>query len=89
LKFTIEELWNGSIAPCEKCGCNDSEIKELICLMQRNGEKLKEDMDSKQLSVLEKMSDCFDEYVCRMTVLAFCDGFSLGCRLTSEALLDV
>lgn len=72
----------------KKCGTNDSEIKELVCLMQRNRESLKKELELHQLSVLDKFLDCSDEYVCRMTALAFCDGFSLGSKLVTEALME-
>ena len=41
MRRTIEELWSGNIAPCEKCGMHNQEIKELIRLIQRNRENSK------------------------------------------------
>lgn len=83
---TLEELWNGNLAPSEKCGVGDPEIKDLIRLMQRNKEDLMQALAPQQFALFEKYADCSDEYVYRMTAQAFCEGFSLASKLLTESL---
>lgn len=87
MKDTIRELWYGNIDPMEKCGANDSELNELIGLMERNRNKLCEELNEKQKAVLEKYISCSDEYAFRSETLSFIEGFCLASRLWSEALM--
>lgn len=86
LKRTIEDLWNGNIAPCERCGAHDPEISDLLALMWRNKQKLNSTMSAQQQEDFEKYTDCSDEYVLRITEHAFCEGFCLACKLLTESL---
>ena len=83
---TILDLWNGNIAPCEHCGSHDPVINELIGLIERNRENLNRGLTEAQMETFQKYIDCSDEYLLRMLELAFCDGFCLGYKLTTEAL---
>lgn len=83
----ISELWNGNITPCEHCGANDVEANHLISLMERHRETLSRDLAPAQMDVFQKYMDCADEYLLRMLELAFCDGFCLGGKLVSGALV--
>ena len=85
---TMIELWNGNIAPGEHCGAHDTQANKLICLMERNREKLNAGLTEVQKKLLQKYIDCADEYWMHMMELAFCDGFSLASRLTVEALTE-
>lgn len=85
---TIKALWNGDIAPCEHCGSRDAEVNALIGLMERNREKLCEGLTELQKDVFQKYIDCAEEYLLRISELAFCDGFSLGSRLIAESLVN-
>ncbi len=84
---TIKDLWNGNLAPCEDCGSHDPEAKHLIDLIERNREKLSIGLTEAQNKQFQKYMDCTEEYLLCMLELAFCDGFSLGSKLTIEALL--
>lgn len=86
---TIIDLWNGNIAPCEHCGAHDKEANHLINLMERNRETLCSGLTESQKEVFQKFIDCSEEYLLHMQELAFSDGFSIGSRLTTEALLQV
>lgn len=86
MKIIIRNLWNGSIAPCEHCGSRDPETKHLTGLMERNRECLRSGLTAAQMEVFQKYIDCSEEYFLRMQELAFCDGFYLSSRLTTEAL---
>ena len=83
---TIKDLWNGSIAPSERCGSHDQAVKELSRLIERNRDKLSEGLTAAQMEVFRKYTDCTEEYLFHMLELAFCEGFSLGSKLTAEAL---
>lgn len=83
---TIIDLWNGNIAPCEHCGSHDPQINNLISLIERNRENLSRGFTEAQMETFQKYMDCSDEYLLRMLELAFCDGFSLGSKLTIEAI---
>ena len=87
MRQIIKDLWNGNLAPCEICGSDNSEAKHLISLMERNREKLSAGLTEAQKSVFQRYIDCSEEYLLCMLELAFCDGFSMGSRLTTEALL--
>ena len=84
---TISELWHGNIAPSEHCGSHDPQANELIVLMERNRSQLSKSLTESQMETFQKHIDCCEEYLLRMTEIAFCDGFSLGCKLTTEALI--
>lgn len=83
---TIEKLWNGEIAPCEKCGSQDPEINDLLVLMRKNKETIYKELSPQQQKILEKYIDCSDEYVLRITEQAFCEGFCLASKLLTESL---
>jgi len=82
---TIIDLWNGNIAPCERCGCGDPVIHDLMETLERNRRQLYSELTTSQMEILQKYIDCHDEYLLRMLELAFSDGFSLGSRLTVES----
>ena len=87
MRQTISDLWNGNIAPCEHCGSHDPTANKLISLIERNREKLSSGLTEAQMDTFQKYMDCSEEYLLHMLELAFCDGFSLGSKLTVEALL--
>lgn len=83
---TISDLWNGSIAPCAHCGCNDPEANHLLRLIERNREALRKELPARQADLFQKYIDCSEEYLLRMLELAFCEGFCLGSKLAAESL---
>ena len=84
MTHTIEDLWNGNIAPVEHCGADDPLANEL---MERNREKLSGGLSERQKEIFQKYMDCSEEFLLRMQELAFCDGFSFGAKLIVGALL--
>ena len=83
---TITELWRGNIAPLEHCGAQDAQANELVVLMERNSRELRKGLTEAQMETFQKYMDCCEEYWLYMTELAFCEGFCLGSKLTTEAL---
>ena len=86
MKRTITALWNGNLAPCDRCGADDPELFHLIDLMERNRENLYEITDPQQQKIFEKYVVCADEYLELLTERAFCDGFCLAGKLLTETL---
>lgn len=87
MKETIFNLWNGYIAPCERCGANDADLKQLSELMRRHSEALQQEMIERQKEVFQKYIDCADEYLNRIQELSFQEGFSLACKLLPEGMV--
>lgn len=83
---TIAQLWSGKLNPIEYLGINNKEIKNLENLMQRNLEKLENNLDEKSQEIFEKYNDCINEYISILCEQSFCDGFCLGTKIVTEAL---
>lgn len=83
---TITDLWNGEIAPCEHCGAYDADANHLLGSMERNREALLESLTAAQKELFRKYIDCSEDYLLRMLELDFCEGFTLGSKLTIEVL---
>ena len=87
MQQTILELWRGKITPMEHCGEEDREAKQMLELMVKNQEELRQSLTLSQAEILHRYTACADDYLLQMVELAFCQGFSLGAKLTAEALL--
>ncbi len=83
---TIRQLWNGNLDPIRYLGLNNTEIKQLEILMQRNEENLVKRLNEGEKVILEKYHDCMSEYHTLISEQAFCDGFCLGTKIVVEAL---
>lgn len=86
MKPTIEALWDGNVASAENCGVGDPEIEKLVTLIERHKDRLSEELWNPQKEIFEKYADCTDEFTTLLCRRAFCDGFSLACKLLSESL---
>lgn len=84
---TISDLWYGNIAPSEHCGAHDSQLNQLLVLMERHKKSLSDNISPRQAEILQKYIDCSDEFMLHMAELAFTEGFSLACRLLCESLI--
>ena len=83
---TIAELWSGNLDPIRYLGKNNPEVKHLEDLMQRNLDRLEENMNEKAKDIMERYNDCLSEYLTLNTEQAFCDGFCLGMKIAVEAM---
>lgn len=81
----ITDLWYGNLAPFDKCGAHEEEITHLAALMERNQEELSSICTPAQKELFQKYMDCEEEYLLRMMEQAFLTGFSLSCRIFTEA----
>ena len=84
---TLEKLWMGDIRPAAEYGKRNAELNNLTRLIDINREKLKAGLTQKQTEILNTYDDCLDEYIFMKSEEAFCEGFSLGCRLMAESLV--
>ena len=85
---TISQLWNGDLAPIQYFREHNPEIKHLEQLSQRNLDKLVSALDEPLQKLLDPYNNCISKYMVVVSEQAFCDGFSLGLKLLSEALFD-
>ena len=88
MKHTLEELWNGQIAPGQTCGVGDPQMERLCILLERNREALEQVLTEEQKALLAKYADNMGEFLHLQSVQAFSDGFSLASRLMVEALAE-
>ena len=82
----IIDLWRGDIAPLDRCGIGDREANLLLQNMDRLQTKLEEGLTEAQKGHFEDYVQKTDQSYLRMLELAFKEGFSLGSRLTAEAM---
>lgn len=85
---TIEELWHGNITPQTNCRDNSPEIKQLMEYVARHHGELLKTLNDEQKETLEKLDDCWGEYISRSERAIFTYAFKLGAKLTYEALCD-
>lgn len=83
----ISKIWNGSLSPVRQLGEGNRECRELEKLMERNLETLKRELDGSAKETFRKYNLCVEEYLLVCCEQSFCDGFSLGARLTAEGLM--
>lgn len=85
MSSTLKDLWYGNIAPFDRCGIRDAELNQLSVLMARNKEALCSITTPQQQAVFQKYIDCAEEFLIHQMELAFCEGFSLSCKLLTES----
>lgn len=83
---TIAQLYRGQLEPKSVLGKGNVELRRTEILIENNYKRLKENLNDEANMLLEKYSQCIDEYIILITEQAFCDGFCLGTRLLSEAV---
>lgn len=83
---TLEDLYYGNLFPHEKCAKLNSEVTELLNLLNRNEEKLTVTFSEEQKITFEKYKDCNREIseICERE--AFLNGFRLGARIIIESV---
>lgn len=85
---TIDELWHGNIAPQTDCKSSSPEMQQLMEYMTRHHDELMNGITDEQKETLEKLDDCWSEYINLSEKAIFSYAFKLGARLTYEALCD-
>ena len=82
----LKELYYGNIVPTEKCAKLNSEVTELLKLLNRNEEKLTATLTEEQKENFEKYKDCNREIFEICDREAFLNGFRLGARIIIESV---
>lgn len=83
---TISRLYRGQIEPKNLLGNGNVEMRRTEILIEKNFNKLKENLNEDAKAILEKYEQCIDEYIALIGEQAFYDGFCLGTRILSEAV---
>lgn len=83
---TIAQLYRGQLEPKNILGNGNIEMRRAEILIEKNFNKLKENLNEETKIILEKYSQCIDEYIVLISEQAFCDGFCLGTRISAEAI---
>jgi len=86
MKNTITQLYMGQLEPKNVLGNGNVEMRKIEILMEKNYDRLKDNLDEKTRTILEKYNQCMDEYIVLISEQAFYDGFCLGMRILSEAI---
>ena len=83
---SILELWYGNIDPSgEKY--ETKEAKELLLLLSRHKDALHQMLGKKDADIFDLYCENAEEKLHLNSSLAFCNGFSIGLRLASEAFI--
>lgn len=82
----ITQLYRGQLEPKNVLGNGNVELRSSEILIEKNFHKLKENLNEETKVILEKYSQCIDEYIVLISEQAFYDGFCLGTRIISEAI---
>ena len=88
MKSTISDLWNGNLAPSQHSRNHNPELQHLEQLLIRHRSELNATLPAPAQATLSCYYKCVTEYTALLTERAFCDGFSLGLKLLSEAFFD-
>ena len=83
---TLEDLYYGNIVPNEKCAKLNSEVTELLKLLNRNEEKLTATLTEAQKETIEKYKDCNREISEISEREIFLNVFRLGARIIIDVV---
>lgn len=83
---TIQQLWSGEIYPYEAPLPQTEQVKELNDLVQNLSAKLDACLDANTKDLFEKYVQAHHELEYYVSEHFFTEGFSLGVKLTAEAL---
>ena len=86
MRNLIEELWYGNIYPQGKLAIHNTEVKDILRLMDKNRSKLAEALTDEQKEVLQKYDDAVTEMNQVIEREIFIYAFRLGGRFAIETL---
>lgn len=84
---SIERLYEGSLDVPRRCG-RGAELRENEGYMERHRMRLEKILPPEERITLEKLCECAEEQLFLYGRECYVQGFSLGARLTAEALLE-
>lgn len=77
----IEELYYGNVVPNETNAKLNTELKELLKLLNRNEDDLLKTLSDEQKIIFEKLKDCNREISEISERESFLSGFQLGAKI--------
>ena len=80
----LTQLLNGQVKPFEEIGKNSDEIKELEKFIEQNFKELNNELNTKQKEILEKYSECVEEYFNFLIEDSFCVGLGISFTTVSS-----
>ncbi len=80
----IEELWDGQVIPIEFSGKTNNELRMSEANLLEKIDALSKSIGLSESNELQQLAN---ECLTLTAKQAFCDGFSLGTRITAEAFL--
>ena len=83
----IDELWYGNIESCVSFGKENHKVRQLEKLIGNRQQKIEEILSDEGREVFEKYTEVINEYIPVVQQQSFCDGFTLGTKLTAEAMV--
>ena len=84
----IQNLWYGNLRPATEPGINDRTCSNLSGHIDDKIEKLRKSLDEDGKARLSRLREDYSELLCNECESAFVKGFSLGAKLTAEALCN-
>ena len=83
---TLEDLYYGNIHPNERFTKQNTRMDNLVKLMGKNEDELKESLTEKQKEAFDKFRDCQNELSLITEQQAFRTGFILASRIMVEVM---
>lgn len=83
----IEELWYGSISPCERDFKRGSTYSELLGYIVRHEEDLQKRLNDEGIEIFDKFTECTNEMYGIAEWEAFVRGFALGAKIIIEVMI--
>lgn len=83
---TLEDLYYGNIHPNERFTKQNTRMDNLVKLMGKNEDELKESLTEKQKETFDKFRDCQNELSLITEQQAFRTGFILASRIMVEVM---
>ncbi len=84
----IEDLFYGNIDPISKLGYNNPELRNMEANLCRKTEEIENTLFGEEKKGVLKLIKEFNEHINALQKQSFCDGFSLGARIATEALIS-
>ncbi|MBQ8498004.1 MAG: hypothetical protein IJ489_11200 [Clostridia bacterium] len=85
---TMQKIWRGDLFPSSEEGAQQKKSLELCELIERHTKTLSQTLSKEEKETLEKLEDAFLEWISIDCEDAFIKGFSLGIKLSAEALTN-
>ena len=86
MQTLITELFYRNIKLSQQVENENTDLRSIELLMQRNFKNLAESVNATQLQRLDAYKDCAEVYALLLAEQSFYDGFCMGTKMIAEAL---